>query len=121
MNQNKSFIEVDRTKEVPEHETKDRLRVFYVDNNVILNVLRNWWNVKDTFKVPIIKGVPDDAVVVAVHTDYRTAGVGIVIQSKEFEKVESGKQIPTIGTEYELLDIAKVLMERSKVKGSKVE
>ena len=70
-----------------------RLRVYWFDNDDLLELLKCRWSANRVSSVSI-SNIPDDAVVVACETDFASRSIHILVASSEFPVVPPGAKAP---------------------------
>lgn len=83
-----------------------RRKIFYIKERTLLHLFNTWNNPDKIFlEIPKLKGLPEDANIIACYYEPQTAGFGFVVLSETFDNVETGQSVPIIETEYEIIQV----------------
>ena len=82
-------------------------KLYFVALDDMINFLNLWstFGNRRMYKIPKLKGIPEDGVVTRIFFDPTRNGIGFIVASESFEEVEPGQIPPIISTEFEVITL----------------
>lgn len=74
-----------------------------VSADLLLDLFR--WNDFQQMRLPVLSGIPEDAVVAAVNWDHSFNAFVLKVCSSSFDKVPIGVRIPIHNAEFKFIDV----------------